>query len=437
MGQKQSSYPPGVRVRRGAIEIYFKTKESGKYHFERLPSLPSPANIAKAGQLRARIVDEIKHGVFDYAAHFPNSPHAKATTAEFYVYAQEWLNLPTNEFSKSTRKKYLGALNRVWIPAFGHIEARRVTYRMIINALTEYVDEYEERHEQPIKASTYNGYLIPLRQIFGYLCDIELLDRRDDPTTNLRNKSRGSKIIDPFSSEERERIIEWIYANEWQGWGAWFEFAFFTGLRCPSEMTGLTWGAIRDDMSHARIGSRWTRETGVEETTKTGAEREVPILSRAIHALNVMRGITDHSNARASVFCNESGGNTGHAKAQRHVFKRALDALGMRERPAYNTRHTFASAGLMAGANPSYMASILGHTQEQFFKTYAKWIAGAGNKEQAQLLERSVTKINHDSDPEPPINEVKDLPTKPKSVRHSAETAQVIDFKSRLPKSKG
>jgi integrase len=35
--------------------------------------------------------------------------------------------------------------------------------------------------------------------------------------------------------------------------------------------------------------------------------------------------------------------------------------LGIRQRPAYNTRHTFATVALMAGVNPAYSARQLGH----------------------------------------------------------------------------
>lgn len=44
----------------------------------------------------------------------------------------------------------------------------------------------------------------------------------------------------------------------------------------------------------------------------------------------------------------------------------------------YQTRHTFATTALMAGANPAYISRQLGHkTAEMVYKVYAKWIDGA------------------------------------------------------------
>ena len=49
----------------------------------------------------------------------------------------------------------------------------------------------------------------------------------------------------------------------------------------------------------------------------------------------------------------------------------------------YSTRHAYATAGLMAGANPAYMANQLGHSVEVFFKDYAAWINSALNAQGA------------------------------------------------------
>jgi len=52
--------------------------------------------------------------------------------------------------------------------------------------------------------------------------------------------------------------------------------------------------------------------------------------------------------------------------------------LGIRQRPAYNTRHTFATVALMASVDPSYIARQLGHANTaMLFKHDAKWIEGA------------------------------------------------------------
>jgi integrase len=52
--------------------------------------------------------------------------------------------------------------------------------------------------------------------------------------------------------------------------------------------------------------------------------------------------------------------------------------------------HTYATFGLMNGVNPAFMASQLGHSIEEFFKTYAKWVNGQQDDLQIGLIERAI-----------------------------------------------
>ncbi|WPP46634.1 tyrosine-type recombinase/integrase [Pseudomonas sp. AN-1] len=55
-------------------------------------------------------------------------------------------------------------------------------------------------------------------------------------------------------------------------------------------------------------------------------------------------------------------------------FKQALAKLGIRDRPQYNARHTYATMCLMSGMNPAFIASQLGHSVQMLLSTYARWI---------------------------------------------------------------
>lgn len=61
-----------------------------------------------------------------------------------------------------------------------------------------------------------------------------------------------------------------------------------------------------------------------------------------------------------------------------HYWKPTLRRKGIRDRRAYQTRHTYATTALMAGANPTYIARQMGHkSAKMLFTVYAKWIDGA------------------------------------------------------------
>ena len=61
--------------------------------------------------------------------------------------------------------------------------------------------------------------------------------------------------------------------------------------------------------------------------------------------------------------------------------------MGLRYRESYQTRHTFATLALTAGANPSYIARQLGYTNaNMLFRVYSKWIDGANKSHERDKL---------------------------------------------------
>ena len=70
-------------------------------------------------------------------------------------------------------------------------------------------------------------------------------------------------------------------------------------------------------------------------------------------------------------------------------FVASLKANGIRYRPAYNTRHTYATVCLMNGLNPVYVASQLGHSLVMLMMRYAKWINSDKNKEEIAKISNS------------------------------------------------
>jgi integrase len=78
-------------------------------------------------------------------------------------------------------------------------------------------------------------------------------------------------------------------------------------------------------------------------------------------------------------------------KAQRVAFTRALKKLGIRHRPAYNMRHTYATVCLMAGMNPAFVANQLGHSVQMLLNVYSKWTNGAQDELEMSKLDAPMT----------------------------------------------
>jgi len=79
-------------------------------------------------------------------------------------------------------------------------------------------------------------------------------------------------------------------------------------------------------------------------------------------ALAVMKKHTFLKGPDATIFADPGGRPwTTDRKQREEFFYPVLKALGIRRRRAFNTRHTYATVGLMAGVNHAYIAQQLGH----------------------------------------------------------------------------
>lgn len=71
-------------------------------------------------------------------------------------------------------------------------------------------------------------------------------------------------------------------------------------------------------------------------------------------------------------------------------FQAALTELGIRARRPYNCRHTYATMCLMAGMNPAFIATQLGHSVQMLLSTYARWINSSIDWGELGRLENSL-----------------------------------------------
>jgi integrase len=75
-------------------------------------------------------------------------------------------------------------------------------------------------------------------------------------------------------------------------------------------------------------------------------------------------------------------------------FQAALNELGIRARRQYNCRHTYATMCLMAGMNPAFIATQLGHSVQMLLSSYAKWINSCTDWNELQKLESDLIQKN-------------------------------------------
>ncbi len=75
------------------------------------------------------------------------------------------------------------------------------------------------------------------------------------------------------------------------------------------------------------------------------------------------------------VFCVKNGNPLDYCNVTKRVWKPILRYLGLKERRAYQTRHTAATLWLASGENPEWIARQLGHANtEMLFNVYSRYV---------------------------------------------------------------
>lgn len=377
MDKSKSGLPPGVRTRGDAIEINFMWR--GQRHFVTWPIAPTPQNIDAAGRVRAQVAQRSRLGILsdaDLLTFFPGAfPELEKATGvrQFGPLAQKWLD--TVQVRASTREEYRKTLQRYWIPEFADRDIGEIRYSELLEAVKEI---------EWTSAKTRNNSLIPLRGVF----ELARLDQviESNPTELLKNEAHDTEPPDPFTAEETELILADLrerHQGAEQAYLFYFELAFFTGLR-TGELLALTWSDIDLRRGVIRIKNAMSRGK-LAGKTKTSRSRDVLLNERAAATIVQLKALTylEHGSVFKSPRV-DSPWLTG--KGPRTVFHASLKRLGIRRRPAYNTRHTYATTMLMAGVNLAFCADQLGHSIAMLLKHYARWLRSDADKSEMDKI---------------------------------------------------
>lgn len=397
MGTKKSeTLGTGLRTENGIIVIDFRWE--GKRYRPATDLRPTKQGIQAAAKIRQQVVNEINVGLFDkkrFIEYFPESKQALEFELEikretdplptFADVARDALELAKRSTKENTLGRYKSALNTWWMPYLAELP----------------IDEIDEDLIETTDASlnwktdkTRNNSLIPLRMVFKRAMKMRrLVDGvrkpiiTHDPTECLSNSKVQKKDPDPFTANERDAILSELYRNikTHPIWYHYFVTAFYTGMR-TGELMGLSWDQI-DFNSKTILVDRVVSDGELRMSTKTDKTRTVPMLPIVFDALTQMKQYTFLQGAHVFALQDQLDTRLCWPKPISQQFQKVLRKLGIRQRPAYNTRHTFATTMLMDNAKPGAAAKILGHSLYVFFSTYATWLDGDELNSEIQKLQ--------------------------------------------------
>jgi len=371
--------PKGVRIRNSSIAIRFQYQ--GKRCEETWKVKPTAANIKKAAKMRRDVIAEIRAGIFNIAEYFPDSRHASKKEQQEEIEIPTFLEVAESYIkslvkAKSTIREYKNCLKRYFSKTIGPMKIDEIRYSHLVSVLGDI--EWGSM-------KTRNNVISPLRGVFKFAIADRLISY--NPAEGLAFATTEKPEPDPLSLDELELVLDWVKKNENEVLYSFFEFAFFTGLR-TSEMLAVSWKDV--DWLKCRIRIDKARVEGVLKGTKTNKKRDVELNSRALAALKRMKS---HSFLRGEEIFINPNTNTPYItnKAIRLVWNFCLKKLGVRHRVSYQTRHTFCTMNLMAGANIMWVSKQMGHSNTQMTLTrYSAWIEQSDKASETNKLDAFV-----------------------------------------------
>jgi integrase len=181
--------------------------------------------------------------------------------------------------------------------------------------------------------------------------------------------------IDPFSPQERDRLIAYFYAQK-SHYAKLIEFLFRTGCR-PSEAIALEYGHIAEGYPSITFQQAITMsENGLKlkQGLKTQKKRVFPCgdgMKKFLASIDC-----DDGDRSGLIFTSPQGKFVDVQNLSAREFKPALKELGIKERNIYQTRHSYITFCIASGIPVVDVAKLVGNSPEIIYKHYS-----GGNKD--------------------------------------------------------
>lgn len=282
-----------------------------------------------------------------------NMTKAKITFAEV---AEDYFEREKAAWKKSTVYTYRDILNVHLIPWFGKKRVREITRSDVVEFRNSLIDK--------VSATRINRIMTMLRSLLSICVTDEIIDK--NPADGIKKLQQKKPDVDPLPLHELNLAL----ANIDPHFRPLFTCLAWTGAR-PNEMIALRWTDIDFDRKEIKISKGRVR--GVEALPKTASsQRIIPMLPPVEQALEELRQ-RHLTSISGHIFVTKAGNPIN--KHLDEIWARGLKKAGLRHRPSYQLRHTFASICIQQGIAPGWVAMVLGHSSmEMTFTRYARYI---------------------------------------------------------------
>jgi integrase len=361
------------------------------------------------------ISSEIKNKSFDYVKHFPKGNKARLfqpadqfspshVTVESYFKA--WIKKQSERVRAHRVKDYEAIPRHVLKARIGQQAFGKLALGLL--NVSHLQGLQNKLRAQGLKARSVNGIvhsclraMLRDTRVDG-LVKTDLYDRIFFKPLSITDTKPS---IDPYTSEEREIILEGFRTKRPHFYKFVF-FHFWQGPR-PSESTALRREDV--DFRYATANIHRSRVQGHESGTKTvRSNREIHLHE------NVVEALKNENPAPLSVapgdyfFTTPEGTPIDETNFYKREWLPILRAKKIRPRPFYNTRHSYVSFLFSIGASSGFISQQTGDSIKTLETDYARYIRDADLRRDfvEEQIQKSATQvkpsIDTDHSPTPP-----------------------------------
>jgi integrase len=339
-------------------------------------------NRKQAEKFMKLIAAEIDNGVFEYERHFPHGTKIEQLSPgkedlPFNQYFADWM--AGKVLKETTRRNWESAFWKHLYPFFKDRLISTITRADIRQFQRTMVDKGLEPstiNDKPMKV---------LRMMFHQAFIDEVIPK--NPTLGVKRLAQGMTDVAPFTIEEREAIIAGIrrYAPLYVNYVI---CGFWTGWR-PNEACALKWNRV--DFQHEKIlirEGRVLRLTGIPKSADSIRDLDMlPPVHEALVAQKAMSWLLGDY-----VFVGSKQIPVDQEIFRMKVWEPLLKRLGVRYRPPYQMRHTFATLAISAGENINWVAKMLGHKSPVMtLERYNRYVSNLTRTDGKALLAAGLT----------------------------------------------
>lgn len=386
---------PGVEKRGNSIRVFFMYKRTRHTHTLRLE--PTRSNVKHAVQLRSAALFALRNGTYNESEFFPHSRSATgiSTSNRLGDLCERYKPLKAVDITPETQSRYETALD-VCVDTVGR-------NRMASALLPEDIQKLRVDLISTRAVSTVNHYLATFS---GFLYWCENNGYCGELGKHCVRFTKSIKEPDPLTYDEFLAITEKGCLHPIDK--AAVTLAVYTGLR-PGELLALAVEDVAEDYSHIKVRRSITASVTFK-VPKTRKERTVLLQPPARDALKVLVADAEvRPAAEVTVALNRHEFRTDlirvlltpKTQARRSVvndyfvpsawntkWSNLIRRAGIRARPPYQTRHTFACWNLTARGNLAFIANQMGHKDYSMLVTvYGRWIDTESSRELERIWE--------------------------------------------------